>query len=84
MAGRRKPFLDNFAAVTLKIYADKAKEAHENWLRATTELSRLEEISGVAAKRQEAYRYHLDERSAFLAMQRIIAREVPDFSKDDE
>ena len=84
MAGRRKPFLDNFAAVTLKIYADKAKEAHQNWLRATTELSRLEEISGVAAKRQEAYRYHLDERSAFLAMQRIIAREVPDFSKDDE
>ena len=84
MAGRRKPFLDNFAAVTLKIYADKAKEAHENWLRATTELSRLEEISGVAAKRQEVNRYHLDERSAFLAMQRIIAREVPDVSKDDE
>lgn len=72
MAGRRKPFLDNFAAVTLKIYADKAKEAHENWLRATTELSRLEEISGVAEKRREVNRYHLDEPwQEFLPAQNI-------------
>ena len=84
MAGRRKPFLDNFAAVALRIYADKAQEAFRNWQRATTELRQLEESSGVAAKRREVNQYRLDERSAFLAMQRIIAREVPNFKDDDE
>jgi len=74
--------LNRDTALKLSILAKRARVAHENWYRATGELSRLKYQSGVDAKETEMARYKQDERSALLAIARIAEELILDF--DDE
>lgn len=74
--------LDHDTALKLSLLVNRARVAHENWYRATGELSRLKFQSGVDAKETEIERYKQDERIALRAIARIAEDLVCDF--DDE
>ena len=75
-------YLDNLAALTLKVYAEQAKTAAENRTRARKELFRLEDVSGVALKRAEIRFWELEERQALAKMQQLIECNVPNLHNE--
>ena len=74
--------LDRNTALKLSILVNRARVAHENWQRATGELSRLKYQCGVEAKETEIERYKQDERFALRAIARIAEELILD--SDDE
>lgn len=74
--------LDHDTALKLSILVNRARVAHENWYRATGELSRLKYQCGVEAKETEIERCKQDERIALREIARIAENLILDF--DDE